>query len=433
MALETTRITRAYPLDSMVERVDADGLPVYDRPYNASDLRAANALMVTDGVFKNYLECCSVGRVGDSWYVRPGGAVAAGLYVPVPSAVHVLDQSDIPSGSYAHVVLAARFDTQYRDAAVYARVNTQQDYAPVRTDSLHELVLGRIDWRGTCRDTRLEPGKCGYVCALAEGDTSAFVEELRAKVAEYELSVGLVEALSPDERPYVRIEGRSELGGETVVGFGLPQGPTGPAGPTGAAGPVGLQGPAGPAGAQGPTGRTGPEGPQGIQGPAGAAGPLGPKGEVGPAGSQGPKGETGNAGAAGPQGPKGDTGPVGPQGEVGPKGDAGAAGPPGLQGETGPAGPQGAKGATGATGPAGPQGPKGDTGPVGPRGEQGPRGPAGEIGPAGESGVYTQISGLFGISVDPSGDLCVTYADGGTSPPVSLDEDFNLIYEIPEA
>lgn len=328
MALETTRITRAYPLDSMVDRVDEDGLPVYDRPYNASDLRAANALMVTDGVFKNHLECCSVRHVGGSWYVLPGGAVAAGLYVPVQSAVHVLDQSDIPSGSYAHVVLAARFDTQYRDAAVYARISVKEDYAPVRTESTHELVLGRIDWCGTYYDTRLEPGKCGYVASLAEGDTAAFVEELRAKVAEFDLAVGTVEALSPDARPYVLVEGKSELGGKTVMGFGLPQGPTGP------------------------TGAPGPAGPQGIQG---------------------------------------------------------------------------------MVGPAGPQGPKGATGPQGPQGERGQQGPVGATGPVGESGVYTQISGLFGVSVDAGGDLCVTYADGGDEPPISLDEDFNLIYEIPEA
>lgn len=352
MALETTRITRAYPLDSMVDRVDEDGLPVYDRSYNASDLRAANALMVTDGVFKNYLECCSVKHVGGSWYVRPGGAVAAGLYVPVPSAVHVLDQSDIPSGSYAHVVLAARFDTQYRDAAIYARVSAQKDYAPIRTDSMHELVLGRIDWRGTYSDSRLETERCGYVSALAEGDTVAFVEELRAKVAEFDLDVGDVEALAPDETPYVRIEGKSELGGKTVVGFGLPQGPTGP------------------------TGATGPAGPQGIQGQVGAPGPTGPKGE------------------------------------------------------TGPSGPQGVQG---MAGPAGAIGPKGDTGPQGPQGERGPQGPVGATGPAGESGVYTQISGLFGVSVDAGGDLCVTYADGGDEPPISLDENFNLVYEIPEA
>lgn len=288
----------------MIERTDEDGLPVYDRPYNASDLRAANALMVTDGVFKNYLECCAVRHEGESWYVRPGGAVAAGLYVPVADAVHVLDQSDIPSGSYAHVVLAARFDTQYRDAAVYARVTKQDGYEPVRTASVHELVLGRIDWRGTYLDRRMETALCGYVNALAEGDTRSFVEELRAKVAEYDLEVGLVEALPPDEKPYVRIEGKSELGGKTVVGFGLPQGPTGA------------------------TGATGAQGPQGIQGVPGA---------------------------------KGETGAVG------------------------------------------------------------------------ESGVYTQISGLFAVSVDSRGDLAVTYADGGTKPPISLDSNYNLIYEIPEA
>ena len=110
-------------------------------------------------------------------------------------------------------------------------------------------------------------------------------------------------------------------------------------------------------------------------------------------------------------------------------------GPTGPKGATGATGPAGARGERGQTGERGPQGPTGPTGPQGERGPQGPKGDKGDkgdAGPKGESGVYTQISGLFGVGVSPEGDLFVTYADGGERPPISLDEDFNLVYEIPE-
>lgn len=287
MALATTRITGAYPLDSMVTKVDEDGLPVYDRPYNASDLREANALMVTDGVFKNHLDECVVRRDGTGWYVMPGYAMAAGLLVPVASRALVLDQSDIPKGRYAHIVLAARFDTQYRDGAVYARLSASADIEPVRTASVHELVLGTVDWNGTFRDTRLEAGKCGYVNAVAEGDTDSFIEELRVKVAQFDLDIGVVESLPPDREPYVTVDKPTSPGGVTVVGFGLPQGPTGATGPTGPAGPAGT---AGQQGAPGRDGATGPQGPQGVEGPQGPQGIQGPKGDTGPRGATGESG-----------------------------------------------------------------------------------------------------------------------------------------------
>lgn len=256
MSLTTTRYLKAYPLDSKIERMDSDGLPVYDRPYNASDLRIVIGCMFTDGVLKNYREECVVRREGMSWYVHPGGALVHGLYVPVTDRVKVFDQADIktPDFYYAHVILAGRFDTGYRDAAIYARLTRTEDYTPVRNESTWELVLGRISWRGEYTDRRLEKNLCGYVAAIAEGDTESFIEELRVKVAEFDLSVGLVEAMPPDKKPYVTVTKPTKPGGTTVVGFGLPQGPTGA------------------------TGATGPRGPQGIQGPQGDRGPVGESG-----------------------------------------------------------------------------------------------------------------------------------------------------------
>ena len=62
MAIATNQITTVYPMDSVVTEVDSDGLPLYDRAYNASDLRTFMSLFVTDGVSDlcTYLYCCVV-------------------------------------------------------------------------------------------------------------------------------------------------------------------------------------------------------------------------------------------------------------------------------------------------------------------------------------------------------------------------------------
>lgn len=87
----------------------------------------------------------------------------------------------------------------------------------------------------------------------------------------------------------------------------------------------------------------------------------------------------------------------------GPKGDQGAIGPQGIQGVEGPLGPQG---------------------PVG------PVGPAGLTGPQGDSGVLAATDGFFSMYVDGSGNLYVCVPDGAAQPPLSLDENGNLIYTI---
>ena len=113
--------------------------------------------------------------------------------------------------------------------------------------------------------------------------------------------------------------------------------------------------------------------------------------------------------------PRGQVGPTGPTGAAGPKGDEGARGLPGATGAQGP------KGATGATGPQGPQGIQGA------RGETGPQGPKGDSGFTVDAGAY------FGVGVDSdTGDLWVAYDDSSSAPPLSLDEDLNLVYTIPE-
>lgn len=166
MSLTTTRITQAFPLDSMVTSTDSgDGLPTYDRPYNASDLRTVLGIMLTDGVCRDYLDELEVRNQNGTYYVYPGCAVLDGLLSPVPERKHLLEKADVADGMYAHVVIAARFDDRYRDVTISTVVNSTEEYVPIRTDSRHEIVVARIDWNGTITDLRSQKDLCGWVAS----------------------------------------------------------------------------------------------------------------------------------------------------------------------------------------------------------------------------------------------------------------------------
>lgn len=289
MALREKSIKKAYPLDSSASPVsfDENGAPVYDREYNASDIRKTYARYFSDGVFTAVGEKLLVKRAGGTWYVHPGSAMCAGLRIDLDERTPVVDQADITPGKYAYVCVEARFDSALNDGHVYARLSSSPTERPVRTASNHEVILARINWDGAITDLRLDNGYCGPVRFLFDVDTDNFVDALETKLGQFDLSVGLVEALSPDERPYVMVTKPAEPGDPTVVGFGLPQGPTGPKGATGATGPKGDAGPRGAAGLNGATGPAGKDGATGPAGPQGAQGPKGDKGEKGDPGESG--------------------------------------------------------------------------------------------------------------------------------------------------
>lgn len=289
MALREKSIKKAYPLDSSASPVsfDENGAPVYDREYNASDIRKTYARYFSDGVFTAVGEKLLVKRAGGTWYVHSGSAMCAGLRIDLDERTPVVDQADITPGKYAYVCVEARFDSALNDGHVYARLSSSPTERPVRTASNHEVILARINWDGAITDLRLDKGYCGPVRFLFDVDTDNFVDALETKLGQFDLSVGLVEALSPDERPYVTVTKPTDPGDPTVVGFGLPQGPTGPKGATGATGPKGDTGPRGAAGLNGATGPAGKDGATGPAGPQGAQGPKGDKGEKGDPGESG--------------------------------------------------------------------------------------------------------------------------------------------------
>jgi|GEM_PF-3982907 len=288
MAVTPKSITDAYPLDSVVERLDDDGLPVYDRAYNAETLRSVMRVLLHDGVVGDYMNELAVTADGSGVYVDTGCLIADGLQAILKERAKVIDRADITAQKYCFVIAAARFDSAYRDVEVTAKVTTSQEYEPVRTASRHEIALARVDWRGTVRDLRPDQKYCGFASPFAPLDTSTFTTALDEALRGFDVQAGDVATLpagSPASVKVRKVEGRGSL-----IDFSIPEGAQGPKGPTGPTGPQGIQGPVG---ATGPSGRDGRDGADGATGPTGATGPQGKQGERGPQGPQGPAGASG--------------------------------------------------------------------------------------------------------------------------------------------
>lgn len=227
MAIAVNQITTVYPMDSVITGVDSDGLPLYDRAYNAGDIRTFMSLFVTDGVWTDYLDELTPVRQGGSWYVGAGAAMSDGLLIPVEEQQRVIDQSDITTGQYAYICVAAQFDSTKRCGETYARLSSSSAEQPVRTESTHELILARIDWRGTMTDLRMDNSMCGPVTAVCQPDTDSFMASLFTAVDQFNLNVGTVTTLPSGSTPTVVVRKPVEAGGEVFVDFGIPKGAAG--------------------------------------------------------------------------------------------------------------------------------------------------------------------------------------------------------------
>ena len=234
---KVTSIQAVYPMDSLMTTGE-DGLPVYDRPYNAGDLREVMRAFIKDGVFTSMGDGLAVTESGGTWSVGTGAAMANGLYIPVTSAVEVIDQSEIGTGEYAYIIVGGRFDTGYRDGAVYSTLSSSPTYAPVRDPSTWELVLARIDWRGGLTDYRLDVRMCGPAAPFEEIDTEDFMQQLQTAVSQFNLNVGMVTALPSGSAPTVTVRKPDTAGGEVYIDFGIPRGAPGRDGADGESAPT---------------------------------------------------------------------------------------------------------------------------------------------------------------------------------------------------
>lgn len=233
MATSTT-LTSVFPMDSSdTPTINSDGLPEYDRAYNASDLRRVMRTLYSDGVFTDYLDEFNVALNGTTWQVGSGAAIAHGLLIDNAETVDVIEQSELTTSHYAFIIVAGCFDKNKRDAEIYAVVQTGSSYEPVRTDSVWELVLARIDWGGTISDLRLDDEYCGAVSPFVPVDTDSFMSSLKAAVSQFDLNIGDVVSLEPGMSPYVTVRHPDLAGDTTYIDFGIPKGATGDKGKDG--------------------------------------------------------------------------------------------------------------------------------------------------------------------------------------------------------
>lgn len=224
----TTSLTSVFPMDSSATpTINDEGLPVYDRAYNASDFRRVMRTLYTDGVLTDYLDELTVDTDGATWSVAAGAAIANGLLINSEDAVDVIAQSEIATDSYAFIIIAGCFDRADRNAQIYAVVQSTADYTPTRTESKWELVLGRVDWRGILTDYRLDDTYCGAASPFEPVDTDSFVKSLKTAVSQFNLNVGTVTTLPPATTPTVTVRKPAAAGGDVYIDFGIPRGATG--------------------------------------------------------------------------------------------------------------------------------------------------------------------------------------------------------------
>ena len=238
--MKTTTITNGFPFDSEWSGEDKDGLPIGDRQYYADDLRRAMKTMLHDGVIADYGQEMAVTCDTTGVKVAPGSAIADGILFDLRETANPMARAELATGHYYFVVAAVRFDLAYRDVELTVVDIQTPEYEPVRTASRHEIVLARVDWRGTVRDLRPDPKYCGFASPFAPLDTSTFTTTLDEALKNFDVRTGKTTTTAPGTQAAVTV--RKVEGDGSYIDVSLPRGDRGPEGPAGRDGRDGASG-----------------------------------------------------------------------------------------------------------------------------------------------------------------------------------------------
>ena len=238
--MKTTTITNGFPFDSEWSDEDKDGLPVGDRQYYADDLRRAMKTMLRDGVIADYGQEMAVTCDTTGVKVAPGSAIADGILFDLRETANPMTRAELATGHYYFVVAAVRFDIAYRDVELTVVDLQTPEYEPVRTASRHEIVLARVDWRGTVRDLRPDPKYCGFASPFAPLDTSTFTTTLDEALRNFDVKTGKTVTTAPGTEAAVTV--RKVEGEGSYIDVSVPRGDRGPKGDPGRDGKDGTNG-----------------------------------------------------------------------------------------------------------------------------------------------------------------------------------------------
>lgn len=185
---------KVFPVDSIVERLGDDGLPIYDRPYASADLREVYANFFSNGVFMDDSTSLQVMNAtgGMNVYVKAGTCHINGAF-GVEAEQRTLQLDAASAGLDRIDTVVARLDLaiEARSLDLYVLKGTPAE-DPVRpsltrNETVWELGLADVYLprgiatisQGRISDTRLETRRCGAVTPFAEFDTTTLFEQLK--------------------------------------------------------------------------------------------------------------------------------------------------------------------------------------------------------------------------------------------------------------
>lgn len=222
---------RSFPWDSVATSIGEDGYPVYDRVYQASDLREVYETFFSNGVFtddENAFNvspgdgmtvkvapgrCCINGTVGYEHEERELSLTASGTADRIDTVVLRWDSS---------------LDSRSIDLYVLAGAPADAPVRPTLTRSETVWELGLCDVYVTAHmaqtraekmtDTRLENERCGVVAPFVVLNTQNFYDQLQAQTQE---AVDLAQAALDGtivEQLRGEIDGRVSKDGDSMTG-----------------------------------------------------------------------------------------------------------------------------------------------------------------------------------------------------------------------
>lgn len=229
---------RSFPWDSVATSIGEDGYPVYDRVYQASDLREVYETFFSNGVFtddENALKvspgsgmtvkvapgrCCINGTVGYEHEERTLAITSSGNLDRIDTVVLRWDSSLDARSVDLYVLAGAPADTPVR---------------PTLTRSETVWELGLCDVYVTAHmaqtkaekmtDTRLETERCGVVAPFVVLNTKNFYDQLQAQtqvavdMAQAALDGTIVGKLEGDiSEVNTKAEGKVSKAGDTMTG-----------------------------------------------------------------------------------------------------------------------------------------------------------------------------------------------------------------------
>lgn len=186
---------QVFPMDSIVTSIGANGLPVYDRPYTASDLRAWMQHFVSNGVFMDNNGLRVTAGSGMTVAVSPGSChINGAVGYEEEQRVLIIQASNPTYDRIDTVVCRLNLNTEARNCELYVIQGSPAE-APVRpaltrNSSVYEIGIADVFvpagasafTQQRITDTRLETARCGAVTPFVTIDTTGIYEQLDDQV-----------------------------------------------------------------------------------------------------------------------------------------------------------------------------------------------------------------------------------------------------------